>query len=915
VVCSDEAMDDLERALATQPFSTVQRWASLDGLDCADDPAIATADEMVNAILHELRAAPEKPPGVAGRGYVPRLLQGLSPVEEQLVGRVWSNASRQVRWVFTKSQKAHRETALTGHIVCIPQSSGPTMADGRPVALDTLPETFQIVFVGTGSLLADLQRQLIARAGIDALDYRVLPVVRRAAIKEYMEFVWHYRIHGDRLHFPEAMTDPSWREYFASLPDVAIPASLLEAATPLSEAEAAEQSARAAGYAPEESAQAVVEPGLADITLPEASDCPDSDWACMVVDCPNMVSENIQEKARRQLASKGLTEEQRTSICASCYKKMKDGALLQLRNGRTRGPRPTSRRSGGFLPDGAGRSAVHPPSCRRKLDFTASTGIDADTASTGTSPLHGSESVSCVDSGSTAGTNPCKRKPRSMVSCNHKRAATAGCDSHGCNHADMTAQAPPDDALAPGSIAAAAAGAEPAPSGVAADSVSTVPLRVSNPGDCANDGCAPAVHPRKRKLNFDIDFNASRAAMDGCGGLGRGRGDGVNRDTCSDGRHATMDGCGGPGCDRGGDSGGDGRPPVEPSDAFVDGAAVLIREGSTGEWESCHLVRRHDAAEPTTTWEVQRDNDGDNGLYYVRVAPAADLNGPRNGQRRLISDTTQDIPTGDADGAVWRDVIVWPRLLISIESSGAIAIDSASLSAEEKMTAAAANLMQSRGGESFGLRADGDDVVVHTRHGDLLGGMGDPQMFERLFPTLFLVGDGGPGSERDASSITWGTITPRPRRVVASSFEADVRRALRHSSGAFAAHPTYRATCFNLVTRKSVLNSVRYRSKTSSSMPTMNAMVADMEELVRNGGRPAPGSDVNRLMKRIESVGKHVEGSPYHRKARREEMFALDMHFGCGALFVTINLAPVHGEISHQYKEFRAHGCGWRSCD
>eukprot|EP01049_Picozoa_sp_SAG25_P016494 SAG25_NODE_3809_length_961_cov_1.162413_1_plen_32_part_10 len=32
----------------------------------------------------------------------------------------------------------------------------------------------------------------------------------------------------------------------------------------MSEAEAAEQSARAAGYAPEESAQAVVEPGLAD---------------------------------------------------------------------------------------------------------------------------------------------------------------------------------------------------------------------------------------------------------------------------------------------------------------------------------------------------------------------------------------------------------------------------------------------------------------------------------------------------------------------------------------------------------------------------------------------------------------------------------------------------------------------------
>jgi hypothetical protein len=96
----------------THSFSAVQRWASLDGLDCADDPAIATAAGMVDAILRELRAAPGKASGVAGQGYVPHLLPGLSPVEEQLVGGVWSNASHQVRWVFTKCQKAHRETAL-----------------------------------------------------------------------------------------------------------------------------------------------------------------------------------------------------------------------------------------------------------------------------------------------------------------------------------------------------------------------------------------------------------------------------------------------------------------------------------------------------------------------------------------------------------------------------------------------------------------------------------------------------------------------------------------------------------------------------------------------------------------------------------------------------------------------------------
>eukprot|EP01047_Picozoa_sp_COSAG01_P056477 COSAG01_NODE_6409_length_3688_cov_101.987441_4_plen_170_part_00 len=93
VVCSAGAIDDLERALATQAFPVVQRWASLDGLDCADDPAIVTAAGMVDAILCELRVAPGQAPGVAGRGHVPYLLPGLSPVEEQLVGGVWSNAS------------------------------------------------------------------------------------------------------------------------------------------------------------------------------------------------------------------------------------------------------------------------------------------------------------------------------------------------------------------------------------------------------------------------------------------------------------------------------------------------------------------------------------------------------------------------------------------------------------------------------------------------------------------------------------------------------------------------------------------------------------------------------------------------------------------------------------------------------
>eukprot|EP01047_Picozoa_sp_COSAG01_P032633 COSAG01_NODE_2368_length_7814_cov_83.159819_1_plen_211_part_10 len=167
---------------------------------------------------------------------------------------------------------------------------------------------------------------------------------------------------------------------------------------------------------------------------------------------------------------------------------------------------------------------------------------------------------------------------------------------------------------------------------ICADSVHTVPLRVAHPGSYADGGRASSVGPPKRRLNFDVDFNASRAAMNLCGGPACNRGDAASGDTGSNGDRAATSGCGGPGCERGGSVSRDGHPAVEPSNAFVDGAAVMIRE-ELGEWESCHLVRRHDAlsvagycatlaTEPSlvhyyarvptwTSWEVQRDDDGD----------------------------------------------------------------------------------------------------------------------------------------------------------------------------------------------------------------------------------------------------------------------------------------------------------------
>jgi hypothetical protein len=71
------------------------------------------------------------------------------------------------------------------------------------------------------------------------------------------------------------------------------------------------------------------------------------------------------------------------------------------------------------------------------------------------------------------------------------------------------------------------------------------------------------------------------------------------------------------------------------------------------------------------------------------------------------------------------------------------------MSSADMATAACANLVQDRAGSS---------IYLHQHRPELLSGMCDPRMFEQLCPSLFPVGDGGPGteSERVAQSTSSG---------------------------------------------------------------------------------------------------------------------------------------------------------------
>jgi hypothetical protein len=76
----------------------------------------------------------------------------------------------------------------------VTSACSPLAGDGRPFRLDTLPEFFKIIFAGDRGMLADLQRQLKARAKYKQPVNRRLPVVRRDVVREFIHFRWHYRL-------------------------------------------------------------------------------------------------------------------------------------------------------------------------------------------------------------------------------------------------------------------------------------------------------------------------------------------------------------------------------------------------------------------------------------------------------------------------------------------------------------------------------------------------------------------------------------------------------------------------------------------------------------------------------------------------------------------------------------------------
>ncbi|KAF5334229.1 hypothetical protein D9611_014313 [Ephemerocybe angulata] len=170
----------------------------------------------------------------------------------------------------------------------------------------------------------------------------------------------------------------------------------------------------------------------------------------------------------------------------------------------------------------------------------------------------------------------------------------------------------------------------------------------------------------------------------------------------------------------------------------------------------------------------------------------------------------------------------------------------------------------------------------------------NPSLFPSLYPTLFPYGVGGFEDKT---------------RETAIAFKPHVKHLLSLADTRFQTHHSFFFTAFNIIQRRSMLQSVSFKTrhawfKTVSS--AFNAISSDTAaavaaRLANNSFYDSPRSpqeqQVMSLMNHVQSVTRDVAGSNSGRMRMRNEVRALTFTLGVPAFFVTINPADVYNPI------------------
>ena len=227
-----------------------------------------------------------------------------------------------------------------------------------------------------------------------------------------------------------------------------------------------------------------------------------------------------------------------------------------------------------------------------------------------------------------------------------------------------------------------------------------------------------------------------------------------------------------------------------------------------------------------------------------------------------------------------------PPDTVIMDSVGLIDLEGSSVQANDQLTSAI-NTLQA---VSSVDETNSDDVqgTMIIPHGSLpVNEYNNPSLWLSAYPWLFPYGKGGPETQRK----------------VKVGLRAYIKHVLKLANRKFSLDPSFKFHAFNVIQKRDVsyhtsLHVKRPQFNTTASC--INSFTSEsMDELLKCVQNKTPITDPNlrTLMDSLSSTGKHINGSPYQKSTKRNEIIGLMIQEGCPFLWITLSPAVTHSPI------------------
>jgi hypothetical protein len=191
---------------------------------------------------------------------------------------------------------------------------------------------------------------------------------------------------------------------------------------------------------------------------------------------------------------------------------------------------------------------------------------------------------------------------------------------------------------------------------------------------------------------------------------------------------------------------------------------------------------------------------------------------------------------------------------------------------------AAAHHLKKPGGNYIELRHDPEPVNEFN----------NPDLFPLIYPTLFPYGIGG---------------TEDKRRRTRLGFQGHLKHFFNLADRRFQEHYSFLFTAFNMLQRRTLLQHTSYKVKrenfdsVAAQFGVSASAIHTVSERISKGDFQTSNSEeesrVLALMKQVNLISSHVQGSPQSKLIMRNEIRGLMIEKGLPSFYITINPADV----------------------